>query len=150
MPNNASMKVNLEQRLAHNTARMAELVHSQYNVEITRSLVLCFSSPEEACASAMMRALFAKGTRLLQTAPESKQDGRFHLRVGVKRSLRDAVREDFVEDMVHTAAAMNGTYDGWNLLTDEPAEESQVHTESAEVPVLAAAVNPLGSLPNHL
>ncbi len=133
MPNDARAKANLEEQLANNTARINELVDSQFNVEITRSLVLCFSSSEESCAAAMTRALFAKGTRVLQAEPEKKDDGRFHIRVGVKRSLRDAVREEFVADLVHTAAGMNGSYDGWNLLTDDPAEETQVHGETPDV-----------------
>ena len=128
MANEASTKENLDQQLATNTVRMEELVNQQYNVEVTRSLVLCFSSPDEDCARALNKALFAKGTRVLQQEPEKKQDDRFHIRVGVKRSLRDAVREDFVTDMVYTAGGMNGSYDGWNLLTDDPAEETQIHT----------------------
>jgi hypothetical protein len=127
MANEAGGKENLDQQLAYNTARMTELVDQQYNVEVTRSLVLCFSSPDEDCARALNKALFAKGTRVLQQDPEQKQDDRFHVRVGVKRSIRDAVREDFVSDLVHTANGMNGSYDGWNLLTDEPAEETQIH-----------------------
>ena len=132
MPNETSMKENLEQQLASNSARMDELVEQQFNVEITRSLVLCFSSQEEDCAKALNKALFAKGTRVLQHEPERKDDGRFHIRVGVKRSLRDAVGEQFVSDLVHTAAGMNGSYDGWNLLTEEGAEETQPHTDSPE------------------
>ena len=129
MPSESSVKENLERQLASNTARMDELVEQQYSVETTRSLVLCFSSPEEECAKALTKALFAKGTRVLQQEPEKMDDGRWHVRVGVKRSLRDAVREDFVSDMVKTAAAMNGSYDGWNLLTDEAAEDLQPHTD---------------------
>ena len=133
MPNEASTKANLEEQFARNTARLSELMNSQYNLEITRSLVLCFSSPEESCAVAMTRALFAKGTRILQSEPEKKADVRFHIRVGVKRSIRDAVREDFVTDMVHTAAGMNGSYDGWNLIMDDPAEETQMHIVTPDV-----------------
>lgn len=147
MPNEAGAKANLDQQLASNTARMTDLVNSQFNVEITLSLVLCFSSPEESCAVAMTRALFAKGTRVLQTAPEAKADGRFHIRVGVKRSIRDAVREDFVADMVHTAAGMNGSYDGWNLLTDEAAEEVQSHMETPDVQHSPAASDNLAAQP---
>lgn len=144
MPNEASAKANLAEQLASNTTRMTELVNSQFNVEITRSLVLCFSSPEESCAVAMTRALFAKGTRVLQTEPEKKTDDRFHIRVGVKRSIRDAVREEFVADMVHTAAGMNGSYDGWNLLMDEAAEETQAHTDTPDVQHSPAADLPTG------
>lgn len=144
MPNEASAKANLEEQLASNTTRMTELVNGQFNVEITRSLVLCFSSPEESCAVAMTRALFAKGTRILQMEPERKADERFHIRVGVKRSIRDAVREEFVTDMVNTAAGMNGSYDGWNLLTEEPAEEMQTHTETPDIEHSPAADIPAG------
>lgn len=133
MPNEASTKANMEEQFARNTARLSELMNSQYNLEITRSLVLCFSSPEESCAVAMTRALFAKGTRILQAEPEKKADDRFHIRVGVKRSIRDAVREDFVTDMVHTAAGMNGSYDGWNLIMDDSAEETQMHMVTPDV-----------------
>ena len=143
-PNEASAKANLDEQRVNNTARVTELVESQFNVEITRTLVLCFSSPEESCAVAMTRALFAKGTRILQTEPERKSDGRFHIRVGVKRSIRDAVREEFVADMVHTAAGMNGSYDGWNLLADEPAEETQMHAETSDVQHSPAADLPAG------
>ena len=132
MPNEASAKANLEEQLSKNTARMEKMLQGQYNVEITRSLVLCFSSPEENCASAINKALFAKGTRVLQQ-PEPKDDGRFHIRVGVKRSIRDAVREEFVTDLVHTAAGMNGSYDGWSLLTEDSAEDSQPNTEMPEM-----------------
>ena len=128
MANEASAKENLEQQLAQNTARMADLLDQQYNVDVNRSLVLCFSSPDEDCARALNKALFAKGMRVLQQDPEKKDDDRYHIRVGVKRSIRDAVREDFVSDLVHTAGGMNGSYDGWNLLTDEPAEETQINT----------------------
>lgn len=138
MPNDASAKANLDEQLASNTARVDELINSQFNVEVTRSLVLCFSSPEESCALAMTRALFAKGTRVVHQ-PEQKHDDRFHIRVGVKRSIRDAVREEFVADMVHTAAGMNGTYDGWNLLADEPAEETQPHIETPDIKDSSAA-----------
>ena len=145
MPNEASAKANLDEQLAHNTTRITELVNNQFNVEVTRSLVLCFSSPEESCAVAMTRALFAKGTRVLQSEPEQKDDGRFHIRVGVKRSIRDAVREEFVSDLVHTAAGMNGSYDGWNLLAEEPAEEAQAHTETPDVQHSPAARLPEGA-----
>lgn len=132
MPNEVSAKANLDEQLANNTVRMEELLQGQYNVEITRSLVLCFSSPEEDCAKAINKALFAKGTRVLQQ-PECRADGRFHIRVGVKRSIRDAVREEFVTDMVHTAAGMSGSFDGWSLLTEESAEDTQVHTETPDI-----------------
>lgn len=138
MPNEASAKANLDQQLSSNTARMEVMLHGQYNVEITRSLVLCFSSPEEDCAKAINKALFAKGTRVLQQ-PEAKDDGRFHIRVGVKRSIRDAVREEFVADLVHTAAGMNGSYDGWNLLTEDSAEDVQPHTDTPDIQHAPAA-----------
>jgi hypothetical protein len=118
-------KENLDQQLANNSVRMQELIDQHYNVEVTRSLVLCFSANSENCARALNKALFAKGTRLLTRDPQKRANGRWTIRVGVKRSLRDAVREEFVADLVHTAAGMNGTYDGWNLLTDESAEEAQ-------------------------
>lgn len=130
MPDEASAKANLDEQLATNTARMADLLNQQYNVEVTRSLVLCFSSPDEDCARALNKALFAKGTRTLGKDPEKKQDDRFHIRVGVKRSIRDAVREEFVRDLVHTASGMNGSYDGWSLLTEDAAEETQPHSEA--------------------
>ncbi len=133
MPNEASAKENLDQQLANNTARMEEMLQGQYNVEVTRSLVLCFSSPDEDCAKALNKALFAKGTRVLQHEPESKSDGRFHIRVGVKRSIRDAVRDEFVSDMVHTAAGMNGSFDGWNLLTEDTPEVTQKHDKTPDV-----------------
>ena len=132
MANEAGAKANIDQQVMHNTARMEELVDQQYNVEVTRSLVLCFSSPDEDCARALNKALFAKGTRVLQQDPEQQQDERFHIRVGVKRSIRDAVREEFIADMVHTANGMNGSFDGWNLLTDEPAESAQTHSETPD------------------
>ncbi len=144
MPHEASAQANLDEQLASNSTRMVDIISSQTNVEITRSLQLCFSSPEESCAVAMTRALFAKGTRVLQSEPEKKADGRFHIRVGVKRSIRDAVREEFVADMVHTAAAMNGTYDGWNLLPNQPAEETQTHAETPDVQHSPAADLPVG------
>ena len=144
MLHEASAQANLDEQLASNSTRMVDMISSQTNVEITRSLVLCFSSPEESCAVAMTRALFAKGTRILQTEPERKSDGRFHIRVGVKRSIRDAVREEFVADMVHTAAGMNGSYDGWNLLANEPAEETQMHAETPDVQHSPAADLPAG------
>ena len=132
---------NLDQQLASNTARMKELVDQQYNVEVTRSLQLCFSCGSEDCARALNKALFAKGTRLLTRDPEHTEDGRFHLKVGVKRSLRDAVRDEFVHDLVHTAAGMHGTYDGWNLLTDETAEQMQPHDDAPDTVRAAVAEN---------
>ena len=134
MASETAAKENLEQQLAKNTERLEQMLHQQFNVEVTRSLVLCFSSPEDDCARALNKALFAKGTRVLQQDPEKKDDGRFHIRVGVKRSVRDVVREDYVTDLVHTASGMNGSYDGWSLLTDEAAEETQTHTEGPEEP----------------
>ena len=142
MPNEASAKANLEQQLASNSVRLAEMQNSQTNVEVTRSLVLCFSSPEEDCAVAMTRALFAKGTRVLQAAPERKADGRFHIQVGVKHSIREIAREEFVSDMVHTAAAMNGSFDGWNLLTEESAEERDARGPGSNHAEDAAAEGP--------
>ena len=143
MPTEASAKENLEQQLANNSARMKDLLDQQYNVEITRSLLLCFSSPDEECARALTKALFAKGTRILQVDPEKKGDDRFHIRVGVKRSIRDAVREEFVSDMVHTASAMNGSFDGWNLLGDESAEETQTHSDAPDTKnAVVATENP--------
>ncbi|MEG9432214.1 ribonuclease E inhibitor RraB [Terriglobus sp. ADX1] len=127
-------KENLDQQLANNSVRIKELIDQQYNVEVTRSLVLCFSCPGEECAQALSKALFAKGTRILTRDPKQKANGRWSIRVGVKRSLRDAVREEFVADMVHTAASMNGSYDGWNLLTDETAEETQKQPSTSTVP----------------
>jgi regulator of RNase E activity RraB len=129
MPTETSAKENLEQQRAKNTARMQDLLAQQYNVEVTRSLVLYFSSPDEECARSLNKALFAKGTRVLQADPEKKSDGRFHIHVGVKRSIRDAVQEEFVADLVRTASGMNGSFDGWNLLSDESAEETQSHDE---------------------
>lgn len=128
-------KENLDQQLANNSVRIKELIDQQYNVEVTRSLVLCFSCPGEECAQALNKALFAKGTRILTRDPKQKANGRWGIRVGVKRSLRDAVREEFVADMVHTAASMNGSYDGWNLLTDETAEETQKQPSTSTVPL---------------
>lgn len=127
-------KENLDQQLANNTVRIKELIDQQYNVEVTRSLVLCFSCLDQDCACALSKALFAKGTRLLARDPQRKANGRWGIRVGVKRSLRDAVREEFVADMVLTATGMNGTYDGWNLLTDEAAEETQKHPSASVIP----------------
>lgn len=127
-------KENLDQQLANNSVRIKELIIQQYNVEVTRSLVLCFSCPEEECAQALSKALFAKGTRILTRDPKQKANGRWGIRVGVKRSLRDAVREEFVADMVHTAASMNGTYDGWNLLTDDAAELTQKQPSTSALP----------------
>ncbi len=120
-------KDNLDQQLANNSRRIQELIDQQYSVEVTRSLLLCFSASSEDCARALSKALFAKGMRVLNRDPEQKSNGRWAIRAGVKRSVRDAVREEFVADLVHTAASMNGTYDGWNLLTTESAEEAQQH-----------------------
>ena len=138
MPDEASAKVNLSQQLAINAKRMEAMLHAQYNVEITRGLVLCFSSPEEDCAKAISKALFAKGMRVLKL-PVCKPGGRCHVRVAVKRSIRDAVREEFVTDLVHTAAGMNGSYDGWDLLTEDAAEETQTHADTPDVQQSPAA-----------
>ena len=121
-----SAKENLDQQLANNTAKMQEMVNQQYNVEITRSVALKFSCQGEDCAKRVSQALFAKGMKLLEHDPV-KDGARFRIRVGVKRSLRDTVREDFTKDLATTAAAMNGTYDGWELLADEAAETAQSH-----------------------
>ena len=126
-------KENLDQQLANNSLRIQELIDQHYSVEVTRSLVLCFSADSEDCARSLSKALFAKGTRLLNRDPKQKADGRWCVRVGVKRSLRDAVREEFVADMIHTAAGMHSTYDGWNLLTEDSAEETQQHTDAPDV-----------------
>lgn len=123
-------KENLDQQLANNSVRIQEMIEQHYSVEVTRSLLLCFSASSQDCARALSKALFAKGMRILSRDPKHKSNGRWAIRVGVKRSLRDAVREEFVADLVHTAAGMNGTYDGWNLLTDESAEEAQQHTDA--------------------
>lgn len=125
-------KDNLDQQLANNSRRIQELIDQQYSVEVTRSLLLCFSAPSEDCARALSKALFAKGMRVLNRDPEQKSNGRWAIRAGVKRSVRDAVREEFVADLVHTAASMNGTYDGWNLLTTESAEEAQQHISAPD------------------
>jgi hypothetical protein len=127
MTTEASVKEHLDQQIEKNTTRLKELVDQQYNVEITRSVVLFFSAPEEDCAKALIKALFAKGTRILTPYPENDGD-LFRIRVGVKRSLRDSVREEFTRDMVATAAGMNGSYDGWDLLSDDAAEMTQKHT----------------------
>ncbi|MEK6398681.1 MAG: hypothetical protein V4734_11395 [Terriglobus sp.] len=140
MANDLREKANLDQQLANNSIRIKEMIDQQYNVEVTRSLVLCFSSPDEDSARSLGKALFAKGTRLLNRDPQKKADNRWCIRVGVKRTLRDVVREEFVADMVHTAAGMESTYDGWNLLTDEPAEQAQQHTgapDGQDTPVAA-------------
>jgi hypothetical protein len=127
MTTDASAKEHFDQQVAKNTARLKELIDQQYNVEITRSIVLHFSSPEEDCAKALIKALFAKGTRVLTPYPEKNGDV-YCIRVGVKRSLRDSVREEFTRDMVDTADGMNSSYDGWDLLADEAAEQTQLHT----------------------
>jgi hypothetical protein len=126
MPNQLSAKENLEQQFENNSTRMNELVDQQYNVEITRSIVLFFSSSDEDCAKSLTKALFAKGTRVLTRDPEPDGD-RFRIRVGVKRGIRDIVREEVTRDLVETAAGMNGSYDGWDLLSDDAAEETQHH-----------------------
>ena len=127
-------KENFDQQSANNSVRMKELIDQHYNVEVTRSLVLCFSCQDQECAYALSKALFAKGTRILTRDPQRKANGRWGIRVGVKRSLRDAVREEFVADMVLTATGMNGTYDGWNLLTDEAEEQVQKHPSASVAP----------------
>ncbi len=137
MPNSSSERENLEQQLAANSARIQHLVEEQYNVEVTRSVALCFSTPDQECARALLQALFAKGTRVLTQEPEER-DGRYHIRVGVKRSLRDTVREEYTADLVHTASGMNASYDGWDVMTDDAAEETQPH-ERAQDPAPADA-----------
>ena len=132
MANQASAKENFEQQVAHNSARMADLQDQQYDFDVTRSLVLCFSSAEEDCARALNKALFAKGMRVLQQDPEARDDERFHIRVGVKRSVRDAVRQEFVSDLVDTAAAMNGSFDGWSLMNDGEPEHAQAATDTPD------------------
>jgi hypothetical protein len=131
MPTEASVKDNLDQQLAKNSVRMQELIEQQYNVEITRSVALFFSTSDEPCAKALIKALFAKGMRILTRQP--KRDGdTFRIRVGIKRGIRDTVREEFTRDLVETAAGMNGHYDGWSLLGDEAAEQVQQHEVSLE------------------
>ena len=142
MPSDVNAGENLQQQLASNSARMDELVHQQYNVETTRSLMLCFSSPEEDCARTLNKVLFGKGMRVLQHDPEKNEDGRYHIRVGVKGSLRDAVREEFVRDMVQTAVALNSSYDGWNLLADQTAEQMQSHVD---IPDAQPGISPTGT-----
>ncbi len=131
MPNEANAKDNLDQQLAKNSVRMQELIAQQYNVEITRSVALFFSTSDEKCAKALIKALFAKGTRILTPQPERDGDT-FRIRVGVKRGIRDTVREEFTRDLVDTAAGMNGRYDGWSLLGDEAAEQAQQHEAPLE------------------
>jgi hypothetical protein len=139
MPTESNAKDHLDQMLAHNTARLAELVEQQYNVEITRSVGLFFSSPDEECAKSLIKALFAKGTRVLSPQPEKDGD-LFRIRVGVKRSLRDSVREEFTKDMVETAAGMNGQYDGWDLLSEDSAEQTQTHTDAPDMKSAATSM----------
>lgn len=117
----------LHQHQTTNSARIQSLIDQQESVETTRSIVLYFSASSPDCAQTLGRALFAKGTRLLP-ATDPYTDGRTHIRVSVKRSLRDIVGEAFVTDLVYTAAGMNSTYDGWDILCDDSAEEKQQHT----------------------
>lgn len=121
-------KDNLTQQLANNSRRIQEMIEQHYSVEVTRSLQLCFSTTSQDCAKALSKALFAKGMRILARDPEKKANGRWAVRAGVKRSMRDIVREEVVSDLVHTAFGMHGTYDGWALLTEESAEDAQQHT----------------------
>ncbi len=123
-------KDNLAQQLASNSSHLQQLMEQQYNLELSRSVALFFSCEGQGCANTLTRALFAKGTRVLDHEPaHDEASDRYRIRVGVKRSLRDTVGEDFTRDLVETAKSMNGTYDGWELLSEEAAEDTQKHED---------------------
>ncbi len=131
VPGSKAATDNLDSQVRWNSEQMQALVERDFNTEQTRGLALRFASADEISARAIGQAMFAKGMRLLTADPVKEADGRWIVALAVKHSLREITDLELTADLVGVAAAMGGTYVGWELMSEETAEQSQRHDEAA-------------------
>ncbi len=133
MPTPTNIQAELDRHRAENSRRLEELVNEQYNTEITRAFLLRFKAVDEGDAAGLGRLLFAKGLRLMTMVPERQTDGTFEVRAGVKHNLREITLEPFICDLITLASGVRAIYEGWDFLTELPAEESQPHNDASDI-----------------
>lgn len=115
-----------------NNHRLQDLMDQQYNMEITRPFFLRFTAADREDAVGLGRLLFAKGLRLI--SPEPRQSGGgYVIEVATKHNLREITQEDFMCDLITLASGVHATYDCWDFLSDEAAEQTQHHNHVPEV-----------------
>ncbi len=133
MPTPTNIQAELDWHRSQNGERLQSMVEQQFNTEITRSFVLSFTAAVKSDAEGLGRLLFAKGMRLLTVEPEAAPDGRWIERVVVKHSLREITQEHFLCDLITVASGVRAIYDGWELPSDDSAEETQPHNDTPDI-----------------
>lgn len=127
--------VNLQSELVRhretNNDRVKSLVDQQFNTEITRPFFLRFYTHERQDAVGLTRLLFAKGLRLITPEPVPMRDG-WRVEVAVKHNLREVTQEEFTCDLIQLASGVNATYDCWDFLSEDSAEQTQEHNDVPE------------------
>ena len=133
MPTPTNIQAELDRHRSQNNERRQRLIEQQFNTEITRSCMLTFTAAVKSDAEGLGRLLFAKGMRLLTVEPEAAPDGTWVERVVVKHSLREITQEDFICDLITVASGVRATYDGWELPSEDSAEETQPHNDTPDI-----------------
>ncbi|GAA3764169.1 ribonuclease E inhibitor RraB [Terriglobus aquaticus] len=131
MPTPTNIQSEIIRHRESNNERLKQMVDDQVNMETTRPVFLRFSAHNYDDAVGLSRMLFAKGMRLIQ--PEPQQDGHhWTVEVATKHNLRELTQEDFTCDLVTLASGVHATYDCWDFLSNDVAEETQEHNKVPE------------------
>ena len=128
MPTPTNIQSELVRHRETNNERLERLIGQQYNTEITRPILLRFSAHDRDDAVGLGRLLFAKGFRLITPEPR-KADHGWQVEVAVKHNLQ----EDFMCDLITLASGVHATYECWDFLSDDSAEQTQQHNSVPEV-----------------
>jgi hypothetical protein len=132
MPTPTNIQSEVIRHRESNNERLKKMVDDQVNMEMTRPVFLRFSAKHQEDAVSLSRLLFAKGMRLVQ--PEPQQNGHhWTVEVAVKHNLREVTQEDFTCDLITMASGVHATYDCWDFLSNDAAEETQQHNDVPEV-----------------
>ena len=132
MPTPTNIQSELIRHRESNNERLKKMVDDQVNMEMTRPVFLRFSAHQYEDAAGLTRLLFAKGMRLIEPEPQQASHG-FTVEVAVKHNLREVTQEDFTCNLITLASGVHATYDCWDFLSDDAAEETQQHNDVPEV-----------------
>ena len=132
MPTPTNIQSELNRHREANNDRMKHLVDEQYNVETTHPFFLRFTAGDREDAVGLTRLLFAKGMRLMSAEPRSTANG-WLVEVVVKHNLREITQEDFTCDLITLASGVRATYDCWDFLSEDSAEQTQSHDDNPEI-----------------
>lgn len=133
MPVPTNIQAEFNRHCRQNNERIQALVEQQFNTEITRSFVLTFDAANQSDAEGLGRLLFAKGMRLLTLEPEKQPSSEHRVRAVVKHSLREITQEQFVCDLITVASGVSAIYQGWDLPSEESAEQTQQHNDTPDI-----------------